>query len=137
VASGPYALTDWTPGTNQWLLQENPAYWGGPSIIKQLQMSSAIDITSRALQIAGNPVDYVYDLPPVAYNQLPPEVQVYSVPLYVVHQIVLNNGLAPDHPLQNRDVRHAMSLAIDRDGMNKTAFFGLTTPCTSQRKRNC
>ncbi len=130
VSSGQYVIKDWVPGTAQWNLVENPNYVGGPSAAKQVEIVSVADATSRVLQLATGQLDFVYDLPLAARDSLPPEVQTKAVSINGMYHIVVNLTLPKDHPLQNADVRKAISMAIDRDEINNKAFFGISKPAT-------
>lgn len=130
VSSGQYVLKEWTPGASTWTIEENPNYVGGPSMIREIEISAVPDLTSRVLQLTTGAIDYVYDLPVVARESFPPEVETYPVPIKGMYHVVFNLTLPEDHPLRNADVRHAISLAIDREEINEKAFFGISTPAT-------
>lgn len=133
ISSGQYMVSAWTPGANDWTLVENPNYVGGAMAITELQFVAIPDLTSRVLQLSTGAVDYVYDVPAVAQDSFPPEVETYGVPIIGQYHVVFNvftDALPEDHPLKNVDVRHAISLAINRDEINDIAFFGTSTPAT-------
>jgi peptide/nickel transport system substrate-binding protein len=128
VSAGPYVITDWTPGLTEWFVEENPSYVFGPMAIKRIEFVSIPDLTSRVLQLSTGVVDYVYDAPIAAQDSFPPEVETYPISNVGVYHIAINHDLPSDHPLMNKDVRHAMSLAIDRHEINEKAFLGISAP---------
>jgi len=130
VSSGQYILKDWTPGASEWVLEENPNYWAGPSAAKRVELVAVPDMTSRVLQLTTGALDYVYDCPLAARDSFPPEVKIYSVPINGVYYVAIYGGLPADHPLMNKDVRKAISLAINRDEISQKAFFGISKPLT-------
>lgn len=131
VSAGPYVLTDWAPGSPTALLVENPNYIHGPMMIRQIEVVSVPDLTSRTLQLAQGDLDYVFDLAPSVRGVISEEVTTFPHPIAGMYHIVFNLSLPDDHPLKNRDVREAISLAIDRQTISQRAFFGLSAPATS------
>jgi len=130
VSSGQYVIKDWKPGASEWVLEENPNYWAGPSAAKRVELVAVADMTSRVLQLTTGALDYVYDCPLAARDSFPPEVKIYSVPINGIYFVAINGALPADHPLMNKDVRKAMSLAINRDEISQKAFFGISKPLT-------
>jgi len=131
VSAGPYVLTDWIPGSPTALLVENPNYVHGPMMIHQIEVVSVPDLTSRTLQLAQGDLDFVFDLAPSVRGVISDDVSTFPHPIAGMYHIVFNLNLPEDHPLMNRDVREAISLAIDRDTINQRAFFGISAPATS------
>ncbi len=131
VSAGPYMLQDWIPGAPTAVLVENPNYVHGPMMIRQLEIVSVPDLTSRTLQLAQGDLDYVFDLAPSVRGVISPDVTTFPHPIAGVYHIVFNLGLPEDHPLMNRDVREAISLAIDRELISQRAFYGISGPATS------
>jgi peptide/nickel transport system substrate-binding protein len=131
VSAGPYMIKDWVPGAPSATLVENPNYWGGPRAVKELETISVPDLTSRTLQLAQGDLDFVFDLAPSVRGVISPDVRTYPHPIAGMYHVVFNLGLPDDAPLKNRDVREAISLAIDRDAVSKKAFFGISAPATS------
>ena len=131
VSAGPYVLKDWNPGASMWILESNPHYVRGPMAISKIEFVAVPDQMSRVLQLATGILDYAYDLPVTARSILPAEVKTYPVPLYGQFHVAFNLGLPSFHPLRNQNVRHAISLAIDRDKINQRVFGGISTPAKS------
>ena len=63
-------------------------------------------------------------------DSLPEEVTATEVPINGVYFIVINTTLPDDHPLQDINVRRAMSLAVNRTDINERAFQGISPPLT-------
>jgi peptide/nickel transport system substrate-binding protein len=130
VSAGPYVITGWVPGQTEWVLEENPNYVGGPLSIQRLVLTSVADLTARVLQLGTGEIDYVYDLPVATRDSLPEEVTATEVPINGVYFIAVNTTLPDDHPLQDINVRRAMSLAVNRTDINERAFQGISPPLT-------
>lgn len=128
VSAGQYFLSEWTPGESQWVYAENPHFFGGPSMIKRLEFVAVPDQTSRVLQVTTGAIDYAYDMPPSARQDLPPEVATFAVPIIGMYCLCFNLEAAEGGPLGDPKVRQAISLAIDRDAITQRAFFGISEP---------
>lgn len=57
VSSGPFVLTAFTPGGPTWTFDENPYFFGGPSMIKRVEFVAVPDETSRVLQMTRGTID--------------------------------------------------------------------------------
>jgi ABC-type transport system substrate-binding protein len=126
VSSGQYVLSEWEPGASEWVYTENPNFFGGPSMIKRLEFVAVPDQTSRTLQVTTGALDYAYDLPASARQDLPPEVQSFAVPILGMYHVGFNLEGVKDTPLGNPKVRQAISAAIDRQAIQERAFFGIS-----------
>jgi ABC-type transport system substrate-binding protein len=128
IGAGPYVLTSGTIGDPKLVYDENPNYILGPRAIKRIELNVVPDITSRALQLTQGQLDYVYQLPPIAKTLDTPGIEKWTHNPGSAYRVNFNQGLPADHPLRNRDVRQAISLAIDREQIASKAFFGLNKP---------
>jgi ABC-type transport system substrate-binding protein len=126
ISSGQYVLTDWSPGASEWALEENPNFFGGPSMVKRVEFVAVPDQTSRTLQLVTGALDYGYDIPASARTSLPEEVGTFVVPLNGMYYIAIYLPTAKDGPLGNPKVRQAISLAVDRQAIQDRAFFGIS-----------
>ncbi|TAK34620.1 MAG: ABC transporter substrate-binding protein [Chloroflexota bacterium] len=129
VSAGPYMIKEWVPGGPRLLLEANPYYAGGQMSIRQIEVLYVPDTTSRVLQLAQGSLDYVLDLPSPARDNLPPAVATYPRSSATTNFLVFNIARTGS-PLANRDVRHAISLAVDRQDVANKAFFGVASPQT-------
>lgn len=103
----------------------NPEYWAKPKL-DGIKFQTVQDLSSRALQLTQGQLDYVYDLPPSAKDSFPADVTVGPHLLGGMYNVTFN--LDREGPLTDPKVRQAISLAIDREAITKTAFFGLGEP---------
>lgn len=130
VSAGPYYLKDWTPGASTALLEENPNYVRGPMAIKQIEIISIPDVTARALRLAQGDLDYIFDLAPSVQGIIAGDVRTSVHPVGGMVHIAFNLALPRDRPPANRDVREAISLAINREAVSQRAFFGVSSPAS-------
>ncbi len=129
VSAGPYMLKDYVPGSPTCSLVINPNYSGAKPAIQQLDFVSVPDLTSRVLQLATGAMDWAYDLPFSSGPNLPKEVTWQVHPVGGIYHLIFN--LKKQGPWQDKLVRQAMSLAIDRDQVNKLAFSGAAPASTA------
>lgn len=129
VFSGQYVIKSWVPGANDWVLQDNPKYAGGLSMVHELTVEAVPDQNSRVLQLTSGQAQFAIDLPPgISKQGLPAEVKIETYPTFGGYNLSFNLGLPDTNPLKNKDVRHAISLAIDRQQLADKAFFGTVKP---------
>jgi ABC-type transport system substrate-binding protein len=126
VSSGQYVLSEWEPGASEWAYTENPNFFGGPSMIKRVEFVAVPDQTSRVLQVTTGALDYAYDLPASARQDLPEEVQSFAVPILGMYHVAFNLEGVEGTPLAEPKVRQAISAAIDRQAIQDRAFFGIS-----------
>ena len=124
VIAGPYIIKQSTPGTPTMVLEPNPKYVGGDMMIKQLELVTVTDLTQRVLQLSSGAIDWAFELPFSAGPTLPKDVTPLPHPQGGTFHLTIN--LEKKGPLQDVNVRRAISLAIDREAVNQKAFFGVS-----------
>ncbi len=128
LSAGPYYIKEGKPGDSLFVLAENPNYVHGPMSIQSIDMSVTPDQTSRTLQLGQGDLDFVYELPPSVRGVLAKGVTTYPHNIGGVIHLVFNLRQPPSSPAGNNDVRHAISLALDRNEISQKAFFGVALP---------
>ena len=120
VGTGPFQLTDWTPG-EAITLTRNEDYWGEPAKAQTLTLRIMPDSALRVRAVLSGTVDSADGLPPQAIATLKDneETQALLRPARAIGYLAINQDFAP---LDNLQVRQALNQAIDRAGLVKTAF---------------
>ena len=115
VGTGPYQLTSFQPPHNI-VTQRFEQYWGEPARIKTSEYITGHRAETRALMVSTGEADIVYNLDPAAVKMLSADsnVKVYSTPIPRTTLIKLNNA---NDILQDRRVRQALSLSLNRTGI--------------------
>jgi len=131
LSAGPYYIKEGKPGDPLFVLMENPNYHRGPMAIQSIDLVVTSDQTSRTLQLGQGDVDFVYELPPSVRGVLAPGVTTTPFNIGGIIHLVFNLSRGVDTPAGNNAVRHAISLALDRDEISKKAFFGVATAIDS------
>ena len=132
VSAGPYVVTEYTPN-GPLKMKENPNYVLGPMVVKNVEIASVPDQTSKVLQLATGALDFVWDLPIAAKDSLPPEVRQFTIEVGGANTLYLQMDPAGKAGTKFADarVRQAISLAINRKDVADKAFLGLVKPLTS------
>jgi peptide/nickel transport system substrate-binding protein len=136
VGSGPYTLEDWTPGQS-WTVVANPNYhgWGddGPEINRVVfRVFDNGDAMAAALE-AGE-LDAAHSIPAESYEDLDADPNIVAITgdQGGFSELAVNaqaGGIGDGHPaLLDLDVRHAISMAIDRQTLVDRVLLGLGEP---------
>ena len=127
VSAGPYMLQNWHTGDPIMHLVENPNYVGGPLMVKAIDSSYIADATQAVLQLQNGDLQFAWALPYtfVAQAKGKTDITVQEHPTGGVFQLGINT--TKSGPLGNAKVRQAISLAINRQQIDDTAFLGITT----------
>ncbi len=130
LGSGPFCLKSWDKGTG-YVLTRNPGYWDKPAWVDEVDATVIQDDTARVLQLESGNVDLVIDVP---YNQVDvlsryPGIHGYTSSLWGLASIVMNQKAVPE--FKDKNVRQAMSYAIDRQALVDAVLFGKGDPAWS------
>ncbi|MCY4527335.1 MAG: ABC transporter substrate-binding protein, partial [Anaerolineaceae bacterium] len=127
VGTGPFMLENWAPG-DRIEFRAFPDYWN-PEQPKVERMTFRIisDATTRMAAIQTGEVDIVTRLntDDVALLESNPDVNIVTYPNDRVYYVAFKNvGNGAGTPLEDRLVRQAMNLAVDREGIVAALFSG-------------
>jgi peptide/nickel transport system substrate-binding protein len=128
LGTGPFKFVEHVPDTRV-VLQANDDWWGGPQRVKTLIYRPIKEDAARAAALVAGEVDVAIDLPPelMAMVERARNVKLQKV-LSIRTYVMLFSELFPDYPTAKRQVREAISYAIDRDGLNTHIMGGLGEP---------
>lgn len=127
VGTGPFAFADWVQG-DRIELTRNDSYWGSPAMLESATFRFISDPTAAFAAMMAEDVDAFVGFP--APENIP---QFEADPRFKVligntegETILAMNNAQP--PFDNKLVREAVSLAIDRQAIIDGAMFGQGTP---------
>ncbi|CAI2115446.1 ABC transporter substrate-binding protein [Serratia ficaria] len=122
AGSGPYRLDRWQKG-QQLVLVPNPHYGGDKPAFKRVTVKIIGESATRRLQLTRGDLDIAESLPidQLAALKSEDKVVVNEYPSLRVTYLYLNNGKAP---LNQVDLRRAISYAVDYQGMVKGILGG-------------
>jgi ABC-type transport system substrate-binding protein len=124
VGTGAYEFVEWVDG-DKVVLRRNPKYWKpGLPFLDGLEMKVIVDANTGLRSVMSGQADFVYRVSP---HQTPVVksssnfVLVTNPTLYC--QLIYLNCSRP--PLDDKRIRQALNLAIDREAYNKVVTAGL------------
>jgi peptide/nickel transport system substrate-binding protein len=129
LGTGAFALGKWDKGS-QLELDKNTHYWqkGKPYLDKVIYKVVADD-NARVLQLEAGAADALDAVPPDQINSLKQKgMSVTQVNGSAVIWVTLNEA---KKPLNEANVRLALSWAMDRESIAKSVYSGLATPAKS------
>jgi peptide/nickel transport system substrate-binding protein len=128
IGTGPFKFVEHVPDTRI-VLAANDDWWGGPQRIKTLIYRPIKEDAARAAALAAGEVDLAMDLPPelLPLIERTRNVSVQKV-LTIRTYVMLFSSLFPNYPTVKREVREAISYAIDRESLNTNILGGLGAP---------
>ena len=139
VSAGPMMVKNFQPGTDLFEVVANPKYWAKP-VVKDLKVVTIPDANSRLAALQNGSIDYVLELPLASATTKFDKTKLHVAAAMDsgTFMIAFNMGpLQPYPALKDARVRQAISLAIDRAQIMRTAFGGLSGPnCGMQYNTN-
>lgn len=133
VGSGPYEFVAQKLGASI-TMKARPSHWRGTPTYRQLEFRLLEDRSTRLSALLSKEVD-VIDLPlDLATQVAADEFEVVEVPFAINEWVNLGGLVPPGHPKhvrvpwQDRRVREAMSLAINREALVKGVYAGHARP---------
>lgn len=134
VGCGPYLLAEWESGSFARFVR-NENYWGTPAKIDEIFIRFVPDDASQVAALQAGDADLGTFIP---YSDVP---TLQEAGLTLVSEpsgygewmffMVDSSGERGNPAMQDVNVRKAIALAIDRDGINRDLHFGLTkTPAS-------
>jgi len=122
AGSGAFKLTSWQKGQSL-VLDRNPYFGGKKPALDRLVVKIVGEASSRRLQLESGDLDVVETLPvdQMAEVGKKPDLMVAENPSLLVTYLYLNNKKPP---LNNPEVRQAISWAVDYNGIIKSIMKG-------------
>jgi len=138
TGTGPYRLVSWVRG-QEIVLERNPHYWGDRSAWDRVVYRPIPEPGARVAALRDGSVDFIEDPPTDQLDALrhSDDIVVREIPSVRVIYIALNqsdhvpagiSGTDGRNPMQDRRVRMAMSLAIDREAIVRDIMKGSARP---------
>jgi peptide/nickel transport system substrate-binding protein len=137
IGTGPYRFVEWTRG-NRLVLEANPDYWGGKPKWERVIYRPMSNDAARVAALLANDVDMIENPPPADIKRLRSntDVKISEVLsnrlIYLALDVGSPTAGIPDadgkNPLQDRRVRKALSLAINREAITSRIVEGLAKP---------
>jgi len=130
LGSGPFYLAQWKRG-DYILLKKNPNYYDAKNVrLDAVRFLAVPDENTRVLKLLAGEVDAIGFVPFSRIKELQdnPDVNMILNTSTRTDYLLINNARKP---LNDVKVRQAISLAIDRNAIVRTALFGFGEPASS------
>ena len=127
VAGGPMMVKTFVPGTDLFVAVANPNYWA-KSLVKELRVVSIPDGNTRQAALQAGSIDYVMELPLAAkaIKWDKSKVRLTGEQDAGTFMLAFNLGVnQPNAALKDKRVRQAISMAVNRAAIMRTAFSNL------------
>ena len=130
VGNGPYRVARWESG--QYIeLDTNPRYFGTPPAVSRVIFKFVPDAVTLVAQLKAGEIDVLESVQAgdlASIRQSRPDVAIHTIPSRRMSFIAWNNARAP---FDDRDVRRALTMGIDRAEIIRTVWGGYAQECTS------
>ena len=126
IGAGPYKLVDYQRGSRI-VLEAFDKYWGGVPTIKSVTFQALPEASTRVAAIESGRVDVAVQLPfrEAMRLQGKPELSVNVFPQAEIYMLQIPSYV---DTFQNKDVRTALHMAIDKQALSKAFFNGVAKP---------
>src|SRR5262245_24157518 len=132
IGAGPFKVVSFQPGV-ELVLEAFDGYWRKTPGVKKLVMKSIPDESTRAAALKAGEVDIAYLFGGELAQELrrTQGLKVVGPIVYGVYWLDFLDQWEPKSPWNDRRVRFAASLAMDRRGINEVEMLGLGRPTGS------
>lgn len=120
MLTGPYKPASFV-ADNQLVLEPYLKHWAGVPPIAKITVRSVVDANTRALALQSGDLNVVYGLPPEVLRTLGDGIETTVIPSGRVHFLAFNVSRPP---FDDRNVREATALALDRAALNTVVLDG-------------
>ncbi|WP_297282124.1 peptide ABC transporter substrate-binding protein [uncultured Anaerococcus sp.] len=127
IGCGPFKLTEWTHNS-QLVMEKNPDYWDADKVkLEKINLRVLTDINARMNAFQAKEINSIQTNLPEWTSVFDKMEGVNTADINMVSE----DYILPNHKdelFANEKVRKAFNIAIDREGLNKTALGGQSTP---------
>ncbi|MDQ0138075.1 peptide/nickel transport system substrate-binding protein [Neorhizobium galegae] len=117
AGSGPYMLKSYSPN-NELRFKRNPAYWGKAAAIDEIVIKQVKDSVAQAQALQSGTVEIAMQIAPdTAKTIRSPNVVITTAPSYNFLYMALSPGAKSATVPLTKNVRQAIAMAIDYEGM--------------------
>ncbi|MBO5460592.1 MAG: peptide ABC transporter substrate-binding protein, partial [Ruminococcus sp.] len=125
ISNGPFHVTEWVPGSHI-IMEKNEHYWNADAIkLDSIKFALMEDSNAAYSAYQNGELDMIKDVPTEEIPSLQGQDDFFVDALIGTYYISFNTQKAP---LDNPDVRKALSLAIDREYVANTIMQGTYSP---------
>lgn len=125
VSNGPFYISEWVP-KSYILMEKNPYYWDADNVkLDGIKWNLIEDSNAAYNAYNSGEVLMIKDVPTEEIPALKDNGEFYVEPIIGTYYVSMNDE---KEPFTNKDVRKALSLAIDREYLANTLMQGTYSP---------
>jgi peptide/nickel transport system substrate-binding protein len=134
IGTGPYKLVSWKSGTEIAMVR-NDNYWGEKAFTKNLIFKFIPEAGNRVIELETGGVDAIFE---VSSSDVPriEKLKNAHVLMGPSNKYITLTFSMKDPILSNKDVRYALSYAIDKKGIVDAVYKGTVTVATGMYPSN-
>jgi peptide/nickel transport system substrate-binding protein len=131
IGSGPFKFVSQEIGRSM-QFEVNPAYWGTVPSVAKLSLQTVPDISARLAMLSGGQADIVSGINGPAVPQVEGDKSLKVISSKAPYLAFMTFGAKTDpaSPFSKVEVRRAMAMAVDREGIIKSQMFGKGSPAS-------
>jgi len=130
IGTGPFKLKEFEPGRHMWL-EANEDYYDGRPYVDEVVFKYYGNTEAMLMALETGEVDVFGNLSVPVHaiedTKANPDIEVETVP--GILEVIVAFNLHTDGPLQDKNVRHAIAYAIDRDRIIDMVYAGYAERC--------
>ncbi len=128
VANGPFRMKEWAANSHL-LVERNPGYWDAAKVRqKQIKFLVQDNVNTAFNMFKAGQCDYIDTVPLEFVDALKGDPSFHSAPILTTYFYSFN---VQRKPFDDRRVRRALALSIDRETLCAAILKGGQTPATS------
>ncbi len=128
VSNGPYGMKEWVPNSHI-LVAKSPSYWDAAKVRQpQIKFLPHDNVTTAFNMFRAGTCDYIDTVPLEFVDELKKDPDFHSVPYLTTYFYSFN---VTEKPLDDRRVRRALALAIEREKIVEKLLKGGQSPAYS------
>jgi peptide/nickel transport system substrate-binding protein len=137
IGAGPYKFVSFNPGV-ELVLEAFEGFWRKVPSVKRLVLKVIPDEATRLAALRRGEVDFAYSIRGELAEEVSrlPGISLKPVVVQGVFSVYFADQWDPNSPYHDLRVRQAVSLAIDRDGINDALTLGHAAVTSSIIPRN-
>lgn len=121
VYNGPFLLEDWTAAGLSWTYAKNPDYWDAATVALDQINVEVIKETSTALNLYDTDATDRILLKGEYVAQRTGDAELHTMPTSSVFYLKFSQN-DPESPLNNENIRKALSMAFDKEAYSKVVL---------------
>jgi peptide/nickel transport system substrate-binding protein len=134
VGTGPYKLENWTSGT-EIRLERNDSYWGDKAITKNVVFKIISEAANRVIELETGEADVIYEVAGTDVDRVE-ELDGAHILMGDSNRYMFITFSMKDEILSNKDLRYALSYALDKDAIVKACYSGAARTATGYYPSN-